>query len=60
MCFLVRDSIDAKPPSTKHVFFEGLSKNSIFEIVAYSRRVEELEATYVYTRFNKKKHDTSR
>ena len=50
----MRDSMDEKPPSIKHVFFERLTKNPIFEIVAYSRRVDELEAKYVHTRFNKK------
>ena len=47
------DSTDEKPPSTKHAFFELLTENPSFDIVAYSRRVDEFEAKYVHTRINK-------
>ena len=54
VCFFVRDRMDEKQPLMKHALFERLTKNPIFEIVAYSKRVDELEAKYVHTRFNKK------
>ena len=41
----VRDGTNEKPPLIKHIILNA--KNPVFEVVAYSRRVDELEVEYV-------------